>query len=351
MARNFKPTVYWDSIASEHIPKMSFESCNESFEGWHKKALEKLKALMGELPEKVPLNAEIEFKQEDNGIIRERVVIDTEKYMSMPMYVIYPKDIKPDKSTPAILCCHGHGLFGKDCVAGIRSDEAHIADIESQNYNYGELMARHGYITFCPDLRGFGERNDRIDPFPGRDACNINFIKGALFDSYTLALNIFDMMRCIDYMQERAEVNADKIGIMGLSYGGTITTFTAALDERIKAADIICYVNSFEKFAINRANFCGAQILPGLYNYLDVSDIAGLIAPRPLLIEMGLYDDCFYIEDTKAGFEKVEKIYTAANAREKLFDDVCPVKHAFCNNKAYSFFDNCFNFNKKESIK
>ncbi|MDG0813596.1 hypothetical protein [Cohnella rhizosphaerae] len=73
-----------------------------------------------------------------------------------------------------------------------------------------------------------------------------------------------------------------------------MTTFAAAVDRRIKAADIIGYINSWEGFAIDRANFCGSQILPDIFRFFDVDDIAGLIAPRPLLIEMGIHDDCFF---------------------------------------------------------
>ena len=35
---------------------------------------------------------------------------------------------------------------------------------------------------------------------------------------------------------------------------------------------------------------------------------------------------------------KSKKIYTAAGAAEMLDVDICPVGHAFCNNKAYGFF-------------
>ena len=89
---------------------------------------------------------------------------------------------------------------------------------------------------------------------------------------------------------------------MGLSQGGTMTTFTAAVEPRIKAADIISYVNPWRGFGITRGNFCGSQIVPGIYRDLDTDDIAGLIAPRPLLIEMGIYDDCFFIQDLLKGY-------------------------------------------------
>ena len=119
--------------------------------------------------------------------------------------------------------------------------------------------------------------------------------RALLLGLYPLTLNIHDMMRCVDYLQTRPKVNPDRIGMMGLSQGGTMTTFTVAAEPRIKAADISCYVNPFRAFAIEQIrNICGSQLVPNLYRYFDTDDVAGLIAPRPLLIEMGIHDKCFF---------------------------------------------------------
>ena len=65
---------------------------------------------------------------------------------------------------------------------------------------------------------------------------------------------------------------------------------------------------------------------------------AGLIAPRPLLLEMGIYDDCFYIHDLLEGHAGVKRIYQAAQAEDKLWADVFAGPHAFAGNKAMAFF-------------
>jgi len=98
------------------------------------------------------------------------------------------------------------------------------------------------------------------------------------------------------------------------------------------------YLNPWEGFGINRANFCGSQIVPEVFKYFDTHDIAGLIAPRPLLIEMGVHDTCFLIEDQLKGFEAVARIYEAAGVRDLLWDDIHPGEHGFAANKAFEFF-------------
>jgi dienelactone hydrolase len=331
--------AYWDRLVEGFEPLLKFRGQTQAdWAAWRKEALPKFIELLGSFPERVPLNAEVESSVEDGDLIRERVVFDSEEFMSVPCQVLRPKTMKLDHSNPAILCSHGHGPFGKDAVAGVRSSPDHVANIEMHNYNYGEQMAQAGFLTISPDLRVFGERRDGLDPFPGRDPCNVNFVKAALLGIYTLTLNIWDMKCCIDYLETRAEVDPNRIGMMGLSQGGTMTTFTAAAEPRIKAADISGYVNPWAGFGINRANFCGSQIVPGIYRYFDTDDIAGLIAPRPLLIEMGIYDNCFFIQDMLKGYEGVRRIYRAAGADDRLWADVFPGPHAFAGNKAFEFF-------------
>ena len=338
--RNFSMIEYFNRRAKDWKPLLSFDGeTKDDWRRWRAKAIRKLRELLGEFPEKVDLNAEVVCSVEEDGIIRERVVFDSEEYMSVPCVVLKPADMPNDRKGRAIVCSHGHGPFGKEPVAGNATTPQLAANIRQHNYNYGEQMARRGFLTICPDLRVFGERSDGGNPYPGRDKCNVHFIRGAVLGIFTLTLNIFDMMRCIDYLETRPEVDPKRIGMMGLSQGGTMTTFTAAVEPRIKAADIIGYVNPWERFGINRANFCGSQIVPYIFKYFDTHDIAGLIAPRPLLIEMGMHDTCFPIENLLKGYEGVRRIYKAAGAEDRLWADVHPGPHAFAGNKAFEFFD------------
>ena len=347
--KQFSMQKYWDDMVSSHKPEMSFVgNTKEEFEFWYRKAYPKYSELLkgSASIKKVPLDAEIEYTFERDGLIYERVVFDSEDNMSVPCYVIRPVDMKADKTNGAIVCSHGHGAWGKFPVAGITNfpgtdSQAIINDIKRCNYNYGEQMARHGFMTICPDLRGFGERRDglgHIQPFPGRDSCNINFLKGAMFGIYTIMLNIHDMGCCIDYLQSRPEIDPERIGMMGLSQGGTMTSFTTAFDKRIKCADIICYGSPFADFAIADANWCGSQMMPEIYKYFDTFDIAGLIAPRPLLMEIGKQDTCFSYKTVKEGFENVKRIYTAAGAAEVIYSDEFEGDHSFAGNVAPEFF-------------
>jgi len=239
VTRNFSMEQYWNKLTEDWTPLLKFKGKTKAdWTAWRKKAQPKFMELLGPFPKKVPLQAEVESSVVDGDLVRERVVLNSEAFMSVPCQVLRPRKMKSDKKNPAILCSHGHGAFGKDPVAGIRAGNDYIQNIQDHNYNYGEQMAKAGFLTISPDLRVFGERRDGMDPFPGRDACNVNFIKGALLGIYTLTLNIWDFKCCIDYLETRPEVDKNRIGMMGLSQGGTMTTFTTAAEPRIKAADI-----------------------------------------------------------------------------------------------------------------
>lgn len=337
--RNFSIQAYWDHLAENWVPQLHFAAQDMEWETWHQEAYTKYMALLGPFPDPVPLEAEVESSVEDGELIRERVVFNSEAFMSVPCQVLRPKDMKPDQSNPAIICSHGHGPFGKDAVAGIRSSAAMATNIAEHNYDYGLQMARAGYLTLSPDLRGFGERRDGTDPFPSRDPCNVNYVRGTMMGRWPLTLNIWDMKCCLDYLETRPEVDPRRIGMMGLSQGGTMTTWTTAAEPRIAAADIISYINPWKGFAINRMNICGSQVVPDIYAWFDTDDIAGLIAPRPLMLDMGIYDDCFFIHDLLKGYEGVKRIYEAAGVPDKLWTHIHPSGHSFGGvDRATEFF-------------
>lgn len=165
----------------------------------------------------------------------------------------------------------------------------------------------------------------------------MNFLKGGILGLYPLMLNIWDMKCCVDYLCTRPEVDPGRIGMMGMSQGGTVTAFTAAVEPRIRAADVIAYINPFASFGVHRGNFCGSQILPEILKWMDTDDVGGLIAPRYLMLEMGTADTCFYFQDMWQGYLHVKEIYEAAGAGDRLWTDIHPGSHAFSGRRAEEF--------------
>lgn len=341
--RNLSVNAYFRNWAAKHTPKYRFDGENQSdWQTWKENLLPAVRQSLGKMPEKVPLNPEIISEWEEDGLAKQKVIFDVEDGLSATAYVFRPADAK--ERLPAILCCHGHGQFGKETVMGNSSTPQLKAEIERLNYDYGLKMAKAAYVTIAIDWRGFGERDDRCKPHNndntgGRDLCNLHYLRANILGMTMLGMNIHDGMCALDYLCGLDFVDAERIGAMGLSFGGTMTTWLTIFDERIKAADIICYSDRFADFAMRDNNFCGSQITPDLYALCDLPDLQGLIAPRPLLVEIGVHDECFRIDSSMSCFNEVEKIYAAAGCRDKLELDLFGGAHQWGENKSFKFFE------------
>ncbi|MCE5341324.1 MAG: S9 family peptidase [Planctomycetaceae bacterium] len=349
--RNILMGEYFKRKVSEISPKYRFKGkTQQDFKLWKTKLLDELKKKLGPMPQPVGLNPEIIHEVKADGLLKRRILIDLEKNMSAVILLYVPQNAF-QKPAPAILCCHGHGNYGKDSVMGIRNPfcPQREGEIKQFNYDYGLQMAKHGFVTIAIDWRGFGERSEG-DTFDGRDECNVNYLKCALTGYNLLAMDIFDGIRCIDYLCSLDFIDLKNIGCMGLSFGGTMTTWITLLDERIKAADIICYSARFSEFALKTNKFCGSQMFFGLYELCDVPDLHGLIAPRPLLSEVGINDLCFLSDEASSCCDEVKKIYAVAGVSDKYEVDLFQGGHQFAGNKAFNFFEDNLNFRKRKYL-
>jgi len=342
MSRNTSIHKYFCNLGAKHTPRFRFSGKSRSdWQTWRQQLLPAVKASLGTMPQKVPLNPEIQAEWQDDGLIKQRVILDVEEDLSVAALVFRPAKAKG--KLPAILACHGHGPFGKQAIMGDRSTAELRANIEQHNYDYGLQMAKAGYAVIAIDWRGFGHRDDRRKPnwtenMHGRDICNLHYLRATLMGMTVLGMDVHDGMCALDYLCQQDFVDPDRIGVMGLSFGGTMTVWMSICDDRIKAADIICYSDRFADFGMRDLNFCGSQITPGLYQLCDLPDLQGLIAPRPLLVEIGAYDECFTVDSAMSCFREVEKIYEAAGAREKLELDLFEGGHQWSGRKSFDFF-------------
>ena len=94
-----------------------------------------------------------------NGIRREKVILQVEPEVYMPMYILIPPKQNEGKQK-CFLALPGHQGAGKFSVAGRNDIPAVKRMIEFYHYDYGMQLAKRGYVAICPDCRGFGERRD-----------------------------------------------------------------------------------------------------------------------------------------------------------------------------------------------
>jgi dienelactone hydrolase len=326
--RNYSPWFQWMTRlgATTHedpLPEGDLATLPTWLEGRH----QRLTGLLGPMPDPVPLDlATLESVQCD-GYRSDKIVFDTEDTMSVPAYLLVPDGrVAPGA---AVLACHGHGP-GKSQAVG-------LAHTEAPNSDYALQLVQRGYVVLAPDLRCFGERQD-WNP-EDHYACDTNLVHAVMAGWNPLAQNIWDLQRCLDVLADHPLVDPAHLGMVGLSYGGTVTLFTAALDPRVAASVVSGYFSSWAESHKMPWNMCGSQVLAGMLGRLEHEDLGALIAPRPLLIESGTDDPLFPLAAATESVRRTRLAYAHLDATERLVHDVFEGEHQWHGVAALPFLD------------
>jgi len=128
---------------------------------------------------------------------------------------------------------------------------------------------------------------------------------------------------------------------MGISGGGMLTFYTTCLDERIRACVISGYYSTFQHSILAMAH-CICNFVPGLAQFGEIYDLAGLIAPRPMLVEAGTYDPIFPLEAVQRSVDITRtKVYGLFKKPDSLEIDIFEGRHRISGQRAYDFlFEN-----------
>lgn len=287
---------------------------------------ENLLNLLGPLPAKCALDALMLESIDCGSYIREKIEYSVEKDDRVRAYILIPKN--RIGKIPAIFCHHQHAgnfVIGKSEVVGLAGDS---------DQAYAKELAELGYITFAPDAIAFEERNWAEDKSGRAEYFELatRLIKGQTL----LAKALYDMSVGINYLQSRDEVNGEKIGFIGHSYGGRMAIWGPAFDKRIKVSVSNCgcvnYKNSLDRNVGIQMEFC----VPGIMQLADVEDIIRMVEPANLLISAT--DD----DKWSHGAEIMLNYASSAFKEGELCIKVWPGKHIFTKemrNYAYSFLD------------
>jgi len=325
--RNFSPWYQWMVRLMTTVQEDPLPDDLAEFEAWRQRCRARLQELLGPVPERVPLDAETEETTQLDGYRRERIVYDTEDTMSVPAFLLVPDDRR--EPGPALLALHGHGP-GKSVVCGLETTDA-------PNGDYAVQLVERGYVVLAPDLRCFGERADWMPD--DHYACDTNLVHAVMAGWCPLAQNLWDLARSLDLLAAQPLVDPDRIGVVGLSYGATMTLFLAATDERVKAAVVSGYFSSWAEAHKMPFNMCGSQVMPGMLGQLEHVDLGALVAPRPLLVETGTEDLIFPLAAATESVRRLRPVYEHLGAPEDLVHDVFEGEHQWHGVAAYPFLD------------
>lgn len=292
----------------------------EDFLSWQKEAKKLLRSLLG-LPlieadaVKVPFSPVVKEIKMIGPIRRERVYITVDQDVVVPMFILYPEN-----PVGTWIALPGHNGAGKATVAGDDSCEVVKEKIAHYDYAYGLELSKRGYITVCPDCRGFGERReefmqgDEPEKYLKSSCASLSHVATAL--GFTLmGLLVFDVSRIIDYLETREDIPTEDLGVIGFSGGGMQALYASALEERIQKTIISGYFYGYKDSLVVLNGNCACNYPNGVFRHFDMCDLGGMIAPRPLAIQSCADDHL----EGRRGFINTKEQLEEARAMYQIF--------------------------------
>jgi dienelactone hydrolase len=323
---------------------------------WKHRAREKLLGLLHYAPPSCAPAAEIVERVDADGYVREKVLFNTTPDLRIPAYVLIPKGLT--RPAPAIVALHDHGGFyvwGKEKIVEVGNEHPALAEFKRRAYSGKSIaseLARLGYVVIVIDMFYWGERRMLLDDDPAdwrerpagiapervaafnRRAGQLEPLVGRTIYSagFTWSGVMFwDDVRTVDYLAQRPEVDAARIGCVGLSVGGLRSCHLAALDDRIKAAVVVGWMASYpaqlKSHVVHTIGF--TKLVPGLMRFLDYPDVASLAMPAALLVINGSRDTLFDPAGVRSCFAKLEACYRKAGIGEKVVTRLYDTPHEF----------------------
>jgi dienelactone hydrolase len=303
---------------------------------WQKRLRAKVVELLGGFPkERPPLQAQSLEVREFRGYRREKFVFQSRAGVAVLGYLLTPAAGKAPH--PVMICVPGHGR-GVDDIVGIDAQGADRTGKDGYQHDFALQVVEHGMAAVAIEPMAFGCRRDPLTRKKGLGTAACQPAAGAalLFGETMIGWRVFDVMRTIDWIETRPELNAKRVGCMGISGGGTCTTFATALEPRLRAAMISGYLNTFRD-SIMSLSHCIDNYVPGILNWAEMYDVAGLIAPRPLFVESGERDDIFPIAASRASFARVKKVYEVFGAGDRAEQETFDDTHSFYGKRGLPF--------------
>jgi dienelactone hydrolase len=336
-AKNFDPVAFTQTLYESAPLKMTFQAkTRKQAEVWQARLRPKVAELVGGFPAQKPaLESQTLEVRDFPGYRREKVVFQGRPGSWVLGYLLTPKAGKAPHAT--VICVPGHGR-GVDDIVGIDDKGQDRAKHDGYQFDFAIQATEHGMAALAIEPMGFGcRRDDRTKARGlGTSACQPTAGAALLMGQTMIGWRVWDVMRSIDWIESRKELDAKRVGCMGISGGGTCTTFAAALEPRIKAALVSGYLNTFRDSILSLSH-CIDNYVPGILNWAEMYDVAGLIAPRALFVESGDKDNIFPIAASKASFERVKKVYSAFDAATLAEQEVFDGPHSFWGKRGFPF--------------
>jgi len=253
------------------------------------------------MPEKGPLNPRIFGRLDYEDYSIEKVYFE-----SWPGFYCTGNLYRPRGKAgpfPGILNPHGHWQKG-------RLEHQPLASIRARCITF----ARMGMVAFSYDMVGY---NDSLQV----PAHRFVSLRGSLWGFTSLALQTWNSIRAIDFLQSLDDVDPQRIGCTGASGGGTQTFMVTAIEPRIKVAAPVNMISA------HMQGGCVCENAPGLRTETYNVEIAALAAPRPMFIVSATGD--WTVNTPTVEYPAIRSIYELYGAGDKVATAQVQAEHNY----------------------
>lgn len=218
-------------------------------------------------------------------------------------YLAIPNDLRRGERLPVLLSVNGH--YGS----------AFNSFVHWWMYPYADAFARRRFIVLAIDISHRTERTDNSDPATYIGTQGNNLHPSIIYPGFTNSdweedgERAWDVIKAIDFLRTQRFVDPNRLIVAGLSLGGEVTTYAAALDSRIRIAIPAGYgIDPNVQYLTDTAHRCWAWNNSDIRDYIETSDLHALMAPRKVVFQTGDHDPTFSAGGNSAPFAKEKLI-------------------------------------------
>ncbi len=293
--------------------RLSFATHRADPGRWRNACRQKLAELCG-ISAPPPAEVKELRSRSSRGVRFQALVMQVGNGLSIPAYLLEPEGRSP---RGAVMAIQGHGDV--EGVIGVQDDYHH---------RFGFELARAGFLALCPTLRGFGTLRDLAWASRGQRCLDYwDWERGPQFTLVTdgfirgrtlIGETVEDLLRWEQWLSGARRVG--KLDVAGISYGGDVAVLYPVFSSRVRRIFASGTLGSFAP-VFGRCYNAPAHCIPGILEWMDRSDIAGLNAPRPIALHYGALDtpgpknnSASYNETVAPALRELRDIYGAFGA-------------------------------------
>ena len=348
-SQNGEDSTYQTNVIHDNLPSFyniiqerlkypfSWLSGNfNDFNSWRTTARSKVMECLLSRPPSIPYHPVVIAEQDRGSYVARKIVLNITADSRVLGYLLVPKGKGP---FPAVLLLHDHGAkfdIGKEKMVEPFADSLRHMQSASEwvDKNYvgrfvGDELAKRGYVCFATDALNWSDRGG--GGYEGQQAIASNLSNMGM--SYA-GLIAWEDINAADFLSTRPQVDSTKVIALGFSMGSFRAWQLAALSDRITGSVSICWFATRTGLLVPGGNLTRGQSSfttthPGLANYLDYADVAGIACPKPMLFFNGEQDKLFPAASVKEGYAKLHTIWDSQKAGDKLVTKFWNTGHIF----------------------